>query len=83
MIEHVPAPTEDARVLIGELDAELNAAYVPERRHGLSIARVFRPSFLFFIASLDGQPFRCGGQTLKVAHLDSQMSYRLSYSQYY
>jgi putative acetyltransferase len=61
IVERVPTPTEDARVLIGELDAELNAAYEPQQRHGLNIARVFQPSVLFFIAYLESQPVGCGG----------------------
>jgi putative acetyltransferase len=61
VIEQVLSPTDDARVLIRELDAELNAAYSVEQRHGLSVERVFRPSVLFFIAYLDGDPVGCGG----------------------
>jgi hypothetical protein len=55
-LEHVEAPTDDVRMLIGELDAELNGSYVPEQRHGLSIARIFQPGLLFFIARLNGDP---------------------------
>ena len=40
LVEHVATPTDDARLLIGELDVELTGAYAPEQRHGLSIARV-------------------------------------------
>ena len=61
VIEHVEQPTEDARALIAELDAELDAIYVPEERHGLSVERVFRPGVLFFVARLDGEPVGCGG----------------------
>jgi len=61
VLEHMEAPTDDARVLIDELDAELSGLYTPEQRHGLSIARVFQPSVLFFIARLDGEPVGCGG----------------------
>src|SRR6476646_5182613 len=60
-IEQVDGPTDDVNLLIGELDAELGAAYAPEHRHGLSIARVFQPGVLFFIARLDGEPVGCGG----------------------
>ena len=49
-VEQVVAPTDDARALIGELDAELAGPYPPENRHGLSIDRVFQPSVMFFIA---------------------------------
>lgn len=61
IVEHVSAPTDDARMLIDELDAELNGAYSPEHRHGLSISRVFQPGVSFFIARLDGEPVGCGG----------------------
>lgn len=61
VLERVEAPTDDARALIDELDAELNGTYAPEQRHGLSITRVFRPGVLFFIARLDGLPAGCGG----------------------
>jgi putative acetyltransferase len=60
-IEHVEAPTDDARLLIGELDAELAAHYAAEQQHGLSLARVFRPGVRFFIARLEGEPAGCGG----------------------
>lgn len=61
VVEHVATPTDDARLLIGELDAELNSAYAPEQRHGLNIDRIFQPNVMFFIARLDGQPVGCGG----------------------
>src|SRR3954470_20878604 len=61
VIEQVDAPTVDVRALVGELDAELNAAYPPEQRHGFSLARLFRPGVLFFVARLDGVPVGCGG----------------------
>lgn len=64
-IEHVAAPTDDVRALIGELDAELNAEYAPDQRHGLSLAGVFQPSVLFFIARLDGAAVGCGGIALE------------------
>jgi putative acetyltransferase len=61
VVEHVAAPTDDARRLIEELDAELSGAYAPVQRHGLSIARLFQPGVLFFIARLDGEAVGCGG----------------------
>lgn len=60
-VEHVPAPTEDVRMLIGELDVELSESYPPEQRHGLSLDRVFQPGVSFFVARLDGEPVGCGG----------------------
>src|SRR6266576_3179122 len=61
LVEHVATPTDDARLLIGELDVELNGTYAPEQRHGLSIARVFQANVMFYIARLDGIPVGCGG----------------------
>ena len=57
----VEAPTDDVRLLIGELDAELNAAYSAEQRHGFNISRLFQPGISFFIARLDENPAGCGG----------------------
>lgn len=65
VVEHVPTPTDDARRLIEELDAELNAAYAAEQRHGLDFSRIFRPGILFFIARLDGEPAGCGGVAIE------------------
>jgi putative acetyltransferase len=63
-VEHVAVPIDDARALIGELDAELNADYPPEQRHGFNVERVFQPDVLFFIARLSGEPVGCGGVAL-------------------
>jgi putative acetyltransferase len=61
VIEHVAAVTDDARMLIGELDSELSREYPPEQRHGFSVERVFQPGVMFFIARLDGELVGCGG----------------------
>jgi putative acetyltransferase len=61
LLEHVTTPTDDAHALIGELDAELHATSAPEQRHGLSIARIFQPGVMFFVARLDGVAVGCGG----------------------
>jgi putative acetyltransferase len=63
-IETVSAPTDDARRLVGELEAELSSVYPPEQRHGLSLDRLFRPGLLFFIARSGGQAVGCGGVAL-------------------
>ena len=63
-IEYITEPTQDARALIDELDAELNGPYAPEQWHGLSIERVFQPGVLFFIARLNGDAVGCGGIAL-------------------
>jgi putative acetyltransferase len=60
-LEHVQTPTDDARTLIGELDAVLHADSPPEQRHGLSVERIFQPGVMFFIARLDGEAVGCGG----------------------
>src|SRR4051794_11465475 len=65
VLEHITAPTDYARLLIGELDAELNSTYSADQRHGLNIARIFQPNVLFFIARLDGQPAGCGGVAIE------------------
>ena len=64
-LERVEAPSEEARALIAELDAELSADYPPEQRHGLSVERVFQPGVLFFVARLDGEAVGCGGIALE------------------
>ena len=60
-LEHISHATDDARTLVGELDADLSGEYEPEQAHGLKIDRIFQPHILFFIARLDGQPVGCGG----------------------
>ena len=60
-LEFLSSPTDDARALIGELDAELSGPYAPDQRHGLSLARVFQSGVLFFVARLEGEAVGCGG----------------------
>ena len=60
-IERVFAPTDEARDLVGELDAELAGTYLPEQRHGLTIDAIFKPPVRFFIARIDGRAVGCGG----------------------
>lgn len=60
-LEHIEGPTDEARALIVELDAELTGSYASDQRHGLTLARIFRPGVLFFIARLNCQPAGCGG----------------------
>ena len=61
VVEAVQEPTDEARALIEELEAELSGEYSPEQRHGLSVERVFRPGVLFLVARLDGEAVGCGG----------------------
>lgn len=60
-LEQITAPTEDARALIEELDADLRGPYDPDQHHGFSIDRVFASGLLFFLARLDHSPVGCGG----------------------
>ena len=61
VLELVETPSEEARGLIEELEAELSGPYSAEQRHGYSVAQVFRPNVLFFVARLDGEAVGCGG----------------------
>ena len=63
-IEHLSAPTPEARQLIAELERVLGALYQPEQRHGLSIEQVFQPNLRFFAARLGGAAVGCGGVAL-------------------
>jgi len=65
VLEVVEAPTDEARALIQELEAELSGLYAAEQRHGYSIERVFQPNILFFVARLDGQVVGCGGVAIE------------------
>lgn len=60
-LERLLSPTDDARALVDELEAELSAEYPPENRHGFDIERLFLPGVLFFIARLGGEAVGCGG----------------------
>ena len=61
VLEQVDSPTDDARKLVGELDAELSGVYSQEQQHGLNVERIFKPGIRFFIARLDGEAVGCGG----------------------
>ena len=61
LLERIEAPSDEVRLLIGELDAELSGAYAPENRHGLNPARLFQPHVMFYIARLAGEAVGCGG----------------------
>ncbi len=63
-VELAPAPTDEVRILIDELEAILAAEYPPEQRHGLALEAIFRPHIKFFIARLDGTAVGCGGVAL-------------------
>lgn len=61
MLERVREATDEARALLGELDAELGEAYEPEQRHAITLERVFQPDVAFFVVKLDGVAIGCGG----------------------
>jgi putative acetyltransferase len=63
-IELVTAPSEEVRVLVGELEEILAAEYPPEQRHGLTLEAIFKPNVRFFIARVAGAPAGCGGVAL-------------------
>jgi putative acetyltransferase len=74
-VEHVTTPTDDARALIGELDAVLHADSPPENRHGYSVERVFQPDVLFFIARMNGEPVGCGAIALTEEYAEVKRMY--------
>lgn len=59
-IKPEPPDTEDAKTLIGELDAHLNGLYRPENRHGLSVAALQDETVIFLVARWDGVAVGCG-----------------------
>jgi putative acetyltransferase len=63
-IERALEPTEDVRVLVGELESVLSAEYAPEQRHGLSLDAIFQPHVRFFVARVQGAAVGCGGVAL-------------------
>ena len=74
-VEHITTPTDDARTLIGELDAVLHADSPPENRHGYSVERVFQPDVLFFIGRMDGEPVGCGAIALTDGYAEVKRMY--------
>jgi putative acetyltransferase len=63
-IERIAEATDDARLLIGELDQLLAAEYLPEQRHGLAFEALVQPNVRFFLARLNGVAIGCGGIAL-------------------
>jgi putative acetyltransferase len=63
-IERAEGPTDEVRMLVGELDTELSQQYPPEQRHGLTLDAIFQPHVRFFIAWAEGQAVGCGGIAL-------------------
>ncbi len=75
VLEQVTGPTDEARVLIAELDAELSGPYEPQQHHGLSIERVFQPEVLFFVAREGGVPVGCGGIAMEAGVAEVKRMY--------
>jgi putative acetyltransferase len=63
-VELVPEATDDARILVGELEEILAAEYPPEQRHGLALDAIFKPNIKFFMARVRGAPAGGGGVAL-------------------
>lgn len=61
VLEPTSAPTDDARALVEELEAELSEGYEPHQQHGLSLEKLFQPHIAFFVARIDGIAAGCGG----------------------
>jgi len=64
VIEIARSPTDEARDLIGELEAVLSAEYPPEQRHGLKLEAIFEPHVRFFLVRMNGEAIGCGGVAL-------------------
>jgi GNAT superfamily N-acetyltransferase len=56
--------TEDATMLIQELDGHLGPLYPRESRHGLSVEKLVKEAVPFFVIRHDGMPAGCGGVKL-------------------
>jgi putative acetyltransferase len=63
-IELALGPTDDVRVLVGELEGVLSADYPPEQRHGLPLDAIFQSHIRFFLARVEGATVGCGGVAL-------------------
>jgi len=53
--------SEDATMLINELEALLAPNYPSESRHGFSVEKLIRENVDFFVIRKDGVPAGCGG----------------------
>ena len=61
VIERALRPTEEVRILVEELEAELASHYPAEQRHGLKLDAIFQPNIHFFVGRKDGSADACGG----------------------
>lgn len=74
-LKRVEEPSDDARSLVEELEADLASSYDADQRHGLSIERLFKPNIAFFIAYFDGQPVGCGGISFEDGYAELKRMY--------
>ena len=58
------ADSADAKVLIAELEQELEPRYPQASRHGYSAERLLREAVAFFVTRRGGMPAGCGGVQL-------------------
>jgi len=58
------ADSADAKVLIAELEQELEPRYPQASRHGYSAERLLREAVAFFVTRHGGMPAGCGGVQL-------------------
>lgn len=56
--------TEDATILINELEGHLGPLYPQESRHGYSVEKLLKEAVAFFVIHHDGMPAGCGGVKL-------------------
>jgi GNAT superfamily N-acetyltransferase len=56
--------TDDAAMLIAELDAYLEPLYPSESRHGYSVAKLLAEGVVFFVLRENTMPAACGGVKL-------------------
>lgn len=63
-IERAEQPTDEIRILIQQLEAELSPHYEPHQRHGLQLEAIFQSGIHFFLARRAGQALGCGGVAL-------------------
>lgn len=56
--------TENARLLIAELDAYLDPLYPAESQHGYDVDKLIAQGVAFFVLYEDGAPAGCGGVQL-------------------
>lgn len=63
-IEKAEQPTEEIRILIQQLEAELSPHYEAHQRHGLKLEAIFQPGIHFFLARRAGEALGCGGVAL-------------------